>query len=611
MIAFLLFCCHETSLLPSCWAQIEESVTPWRIEENAPVDFSEIEPLDLNTASYQDLLRIPGMTPDLAQSIITRREETGPFKSVDNLLTINGVNDEIFDEIELFLKVAPEDEAYNVSLIMRFQFQQPSRAEVEESPYRSGEKLAVGAPDHVYLGIVLEKDPGETDLWDYSAFSLQAGLPNKSGKVILGDYLAGFGAGLVIRTARNYGLNQHPTAGLSFYPQGLQTYDSWDENIALRGAALSFGNEFYHFDTWGSRRQRDAFTDSAGVITSFDESGLHRTDSEQLRQDACIEDAWGAHADFEVIHERLNLGVNVSSVRWDAPYLFDQEEKTQASAGGFAATAAGDYLKSELEVAWDQDGNGAQFGVLQMDADELRSSTALYYVAPDYFSPLASSLDFDLGEVHNREGVYSSLSLKSRRGYLVGFIHTYRFPRRKANGNWGGQDLFAGGSLTLGGKANLTLRSRWTQEEEPETYDKISRWRGSARLRIRPDPDWRIDSQAKFCRAYSYDNTGQMLSLSVKKHWDIGALASAETEIATGVYHAEAYALRLYWFEYDLSGSLRARPLWGDGRIVQITVTGRHRTLGSLSTIWLWDQPEGSTGDRTPSRTITVVFKYP
>ncbi len=48
-------------------------------------------PLDLNRATIEDLKRLPGVGPGLAQRIVAAREETGPFTSVDDLKAVPGV----------------------------------------------------------------------------------------------------------------------------------------------------------------------------------------------------------------------------------------------------------------------------------------------------------------------------------------------------------------------------------------------------------------------------------------------------------------------------------------------------------------------------------------
>lgn len=48
-------------------------------------------PLDLNAATEEELLALPGVGPVLAAAIVRHRDETGPFTSVDGLLDVSGI----------------------------------------------------------------------------------------------------------------------------------------------------------------------------------------------------------------------------------------------------------------------------------------------------------------------------------------------------------------------------------------------------------------------------------------------------------------------------------------------------------------------------------------
>lgn len=50
-------------------------------------------PVDINTADLEELQRLNGVGPVLAQRIIDYREEHGPFRSVDELLEVSGIGE--------------------------------------------------------------------------------------------------------------------------------------------------------------------------------------------------------------------------------------------------------------------------------------------------------------------------------------------------------------------------------------------------------------------------------------------------------------------------------------------------------------------------------------
>jgi competence protein ComEA len=55
--------------------------------------------VDLNSATAQELDTLPGIGPVLAQRIVARRDEQGPFRSVDQLDDVPGIGPTIFAEL--------------------------------------------------------------------------------------------------------------------------------------------------------------------------------------------------------------------------------------------------------------------------------------------------------------------------------------------------------------------------------------------------------------------------------------------------------------------------------------------------------------------------------
>lgn len=61
--------------------------------------------LNINTASYEQLIMLPDMSETLARNIITYRNMNGPLATIDELIMVNGFEYTYIDRIRPFLQL--------------------------------------------------------------------------------------------------------------------------------------------------------------------------------------------------------------------------------------------------------------------------------------------------------------------------------------------------------------------------------------------------------------------------------------------------------------------------------------------------------------------------
>jgi len=66
-----------------------------------------VKPVNINTATSEELQQVPGIGPATAQKILQMRKSYGPFKSVDDLLAIRGLGEKRLDKMRKYLTVGP------------------------------------------------------------------------------------------------------------------------------------------------------------------------------------------------------------------------------------------------------------------------------------------------------------------------------------------------------------------------------------------------------------------------------------------------------------------------------------------------------------------------
>ncbi len=55
--------------------------------------------LDLNDATADELICLPGIGPALAEAILTRREELGAFRTKEDVLSVRGIGEATYEKI--------------------------------------------------------------------------------------------------------------------------------------------------------------------------------------------------------------------------------------------------------------------------------------------------------------------------------------------------------------------------------------------------------------------------------------------------------------------------------------------------------------------------------
>jgi competence ComEA-like helix-hairpin-helix protein len=65
------------------------------------------QPLDLNTATVDQLEQLPGVGPRTAKEIVKFREKSGPFRRVEDLLAIGGITKRRLEKLRPYVTVTP------------------------------------------------------------------------------------------------------------------------------------------------------------------------------------------------------------------------------------------------------------------------------------------------------------------------------------------------------------------------------------------------------------------------------------------------------------------------------------------------------------------------
>ena len=85
---------------------MEAGLTPPAGPE-APGPAGPLPPVDINTATVSELDGLPGIGPALAQRIVEYRSENGPFRTVADLVAVQGISERMVEEMGSRITVGP------------------------------------------------------------------------------------------------------------------------------------------------------------------------------------------------------------------------------------------------------------------------------------------------------------------------------------------------------------------------------------------------------------------------------------------------------------------------------------------------------------------------
>ena len=83
----------------------EEAILTGGDGEQTALELLPNEKLNINTATAEELTKLPGIGPALSQAIVEYREENGNFSSIEDIMKVSGIGEGRFSAIEEYIYV--------------------------------------------------------------------------------------------------------------------------------------------------------------------------------------------------------------------------------------------------------------------------------------------------------------------------------------------------------------------------------------------------------------------------------------------------------------------------------------------------------------------------
>ena len=83
----------------------EERIYVPVIGEEVPVEDKKDARININKASKEELMTLPGVGESRAESIIKYREQQGAFQSIEEIMQVSGIKEGLFEKIKDFITI--------------------------------------------------------------------------------------------------------------------------------------------------------------------------------------------------------------------------------------------------------------------------------------------------------------------------------------------------------------------------------------------------------------------------------------------------------------------------------------------------------------------------
>lgn len=431
------------------------------------ISFSQ-HPINLNQTTREELERLPFLSDRQIENIQAYLYQFGSIKTIYELQLIDGLDMTDIRRMLPFVVVGDAAETYKKiywpdvlkysknQLFLRldkgvetkegYRFlpeEDVNAAEANAGNYLGNSfyhslKYRFHYKDRIQVGMTAEKDAGE-QFWGtthkgYDYYSGYAQL-NDFGKlktVVLGDFRANFGQGLVLRSEFSMGKSSYV---LNVTPRnsGLKKYGSTDETNFFRGGGATVRLGKFDITAFYSNKMIDGDTVN-GTFSSLYKTGLHRTLAEWSKKHTINQQVLGTNATFT--YDKLQVGVTMVHTVLDNSLVPDKSVYNYFYFSGNRQTTVGVNYRMRCqklnffgETAMTDNTSMATLNGFSFSPLSRVSLVALHrYYSPQYDTFYATAFS-ETSRINNESGFYLGAEVRPiRKWKIAAYADSYRFP---------------------------------------------------------------------------------------------------------------------------------------------------------------------------------------
>ncbi len=610
--------------------QLEEALEEQETEEGGLageqlVQFLEelaSNPVNINSASINELLQIPGFNLKIARSLISYRKEN-PFVKTDDILKVSGIGRATYTRMRPYITVGGASSRFrdlytnpnywldgnSFEYISRYQ---------QELKYKRGYEIPASSVEHLgsqgkyynrfrmssrHLSVNLtqEKDAGETlsgpTGFDYTSGHIALTENGKLKDLVIGDYALNFGQGLVLWTGAAFSKGREVVGTTGKNERGLRAYGSAQETDFFRGIAATYGEKiettFFYSD-----RPRTASIIQGDTTRFPSSSGFHRTESEKDRKNNIDQKSYGGRIRIDTplglfgatgyyteFSSYIDRGNGLSS-------LYDFEGRENSVLGIDYRGLIGNVLAFG-EIAQSQNGGaGGIVGIESPIGISTDFTMAYRNYARDFQSFMGDGFGESSSDPQNEEGFYIGI----RHGLndkiaLSAYVDQYMFNAPRTGIDQPSQGFDVLGLMEVDFNSDLNGYVLIRSETKDDTFTEINE-RGveeefigeQRRSSIRTQIEYQLSRSVRLrSRIELVESQGanEDKEYGMLLYQDIRVQATRKLQLdaRVTVFDTDSFDSRVFQFENDLLYVLSNTALSGQGQRVYIVLNYEPRNF--------------------------------
>lgn len=615
-------------------------------------------PVNLNTATREELERMPFLTASQVEDILFYIYRYGQLKSMSELTLISSIDWYQRQLMSCFFYVADDGSKpafpslkniaqygkHEVMGMLKVPFyERKGDASGTDGylgyPYKHGLRYQFRYGNSVKLGFVASQDAGEpffggrnTMGYDFYSFYLQVKNLGRWKNITLGRYRLNAGLGLILNNDFGFGKLSALTSLGRSSSCIIRGHSSRSSANYLQGAAATYtllkGLELTGFLSY---RQIDAtLSAGGGGIKTILKTGLHRTVNEIAKQKVASNTLVGGNISYR--HQGWHIGGTAFYTSFSLPLTPNKSQlyKRFAPEGNafWNASISYGYISHRLtlsgETATGDCGSIATFNAASYLCSDHLTLMALHrFYSARYYSLFSNSFS-EGSDVQDENGVYLGFTWIPAHHWSITAYSDFayfawpKYQTRESTQSWDNlvNILFQPSRvLTVGGRFRYKDKAG-TTTGRLRLYATISQKRWSAKTSL----DYTM-SQAESAMKNEGDelSKGYMVSEHIGWEWKWKQLKGT-LRGCLGYFHTSDFASRIYAYEPGLLYQMSFGSYYGEGiryALVARSEIGSHLLLiAKLGTTDYFDRSHISSGLQEISRSsqtdleIQVKWKW-